>query len=157
MPVEVSIAQTQGRSSKPKLRRQLRGDWVELETADGEVYYANINTKETSWEMPAALAEARATEQNVGSSDKENSTSKAFKSPSAASKLAERDENARTRLAPLGCTYNVSRNNGNTLNESKLLDQSVAALNAMPALSFMCSPGIYGLACWICPAVLCCC
>eukprot|EP00961_Rhodomonas_salina_P058370 784418-Rhodomonas_salina.2 len=32
--------------------RQLHGDWVELESADGELYFANIKTKETSWDPP---------------------------------------------------------------------------------------------------------
>ncbi len=36
-----------GLPAPPKLLRQLRGDWVELESADGEVYFANIKTKET--------------------------------------------------------------------------------------------------------------
>ena len=46
-----------GARSQPKLRQQLQGDWVELESAEGEVYYANTATKETSWLMPVgALA-----------------------------------------------------------------------------------------------------
>ena len=49
-----ATAQPQDRS-KPTLRRQLHGYWVELESVDGEVYYANRITQETSWEMPASL------------------------------------------------------------------------------------------------------
>lgn len=37
---------------------QLRGNWVELETPDGDVYFANIVTKETSWDMPVEAEEA---------------------------------------------------------------------------------------------------
>eukprot|EP00960_Hanusia_phi_P076790 768610-Hanusia_phi.AAC.2 len=33
-------------------RRHLPNSWVELESPDGEIYYANIKTKETSWDPP---------------------------------------------------------------------------------------------------------
>ena len=52
---------------KPRLRRQLQGDWVELESVDGEVYYANVATKETTWEMPVFLAEQESKENATAS------------------------------------------------------------------------------------------
>ena len=33
-------------------RRHLPNSWVELESPDGEIYYANVKTKETSWDQP---------------------------------------------------------------------------------------------------------
>ena len=44
---------------------QLRGNWVELETPDGDVYFANIVTKETSWDMPAEAEEEAGDKENA--------------------------------------------------------------------------------------------
>ena len=44
---------------------QLCGNWVELETHDGDVYFANIVTKETSWDMPAAAEEEAGNKENA--------------------------------------------------------------------------------------------
>jgi hypothetical protein len=40
--------------SKPKsrVRREMKNSWLELEAEDGSVYYANLVTKQTSWEAP---------------------------------------------------------------------------------------------------------
>lgn len=39
-------------TSKYHCREQLGNGWVEVESSAGEVYYANIQTKETSWVFP---------------------------------------------------------------------------------------------------------
>ena len=44
---------------------QLCGNWVELETHDGDVYFANIVTKETSWDMPAEAEEEAGDKENA--------------------------------------------------------------------------------------------
>jgi hypothetical protein len=33
-------------------RKQLGSGWVEVESSSGEIYYANIETKQTSWVYP---------------------------------------------------------------------------------------------------------
>jgi hypothetical protein len=38
---------------------------VELETPDGDVYFANIVTKETSWDMPAEAEEEAGDKENA--------------------------------------------------------------------------------------------
>ena len=72
---------------------QLRGDWVELETPDGEVYFANIVTKETAWDMPAAAHE----EDSLEPSDKENAAPEAV----ARSPAAHKQGRATERWAPI--------------------------------------------------------
>ena len=118
--------------SKPTLRRQLKGNWVELESVDGETYFANIVTKETSWDMPAEACE--------DTLEKENDASGQTMIP-AANKLTEREEKGKRSTAPLRpIAHNTNRPSADTVNETKLHDQSVAALNDLPALSFMQSP-----------------
>jgi len=120
-------------ASKPKLRRQLRGNWVELETPDGDVYFANIVTKETSWDMPAAA------EEEAG--NKENAVPEAA-AMSPAPHKPERVTESRPTV-PLGWSShnaNGARFNPDAVNETKAHDQSLAALNDIPALSFMRSP-----------------
>jgi hypothetical protein len=124
-PEVMTEAQTHRQSTrKPKLLRQLRGDWVELESADGEVYFANIKTKETSWDIPeeARMGEDKENAHAQKITPHGNSPSKSYspKKPLSASK------------------YNVG--NSRAISEGKMLDQSVAAFNAITALSFAHSP-----------------
>jgi hypothetical protein len=35
--------------------RRIGGDWVRTSTGDGETYYANLVTRETSWSFPVDL------------------------------------------------------------------------------------------------------
>jgi hypothetical protein len=67
LKISVSMAQVvtgQGRAKRPTLRRQLQGDWVELESVDGEIYYANVATKETSWELPTEALSGQDAKEN---------------------------------------------------------------------------------------------
>jgi hypothetical protein len=41
-----------GFTGKNRIRRTLHGNWVELESANGSVYYADLISKETSWDPP---------------------------------------------------------------------------------------------------------
>jgi len=50
--VSTNVPTSAPASGKPRILRKLQGDWVELQSSDGETYFANVVTKETSWENP---------------------------------------------------------------------------------------------------------
>jgi len=49
-------APAQNLSSAPAPRKEQPSEWEECKTEDGEVYYWNTKTDETSWEKPASMA-----------------------------------------------------------------------------------------------------
>ena len=119
---------------KPQLRRQLNNDWLELENADGEVYYANIVTKVTSWDLPVEAqespADVRRNDQQHHTEDAENMSPN--KSAAAAAIYAK------IMAAEAVNDANESRA-ADMADDGKPMDQSVAALNAMAELSFTAS------------------
>jgi len=83
-----------------------------------QVYFANIKTKETSWELPAAAVASSSETSN----NKENSSTK--NAVSAASNLAQREHGKSSNTAPFKAvaSNNSSRLNVNNtvVNESKM-------------------------------------
>ena len=119
---------------KPQLRRQLSNDWLELENADGEVYYANIVTKVTSWDLPVEAQESPA---DVRGNDQRHHTENAENmSPNKSAAAAA--IYAKIMAAEAVNDANESRA-ADMADDGKPMDQSVAALNAMAELSFTAS------------------
>lgn len=58
-----------GGGNKPRVRKNIGGGWIEVESTTGDIYYANIETKQTSWDYPEGADPQAPTTSN----EKENS------------------------------------------------------------------------------------